>query len=265
MTDGTIVIDRNGMEPDFAKRLAMQLESPSRRKHNFTLYSLKEDMVKPTKKYGATSSIVVQLQRQIDQKTRFFDEGRHLFGRPWAASGFCSRTAANNRLDWALIEFTMPNRLGRNIVPSANEWPTPEVAPPELPGLPLKGLASCDDESDRDDVYKKGSRTGLTRGKFSCIKDDVCIKSSDPQLGLGISSEYVFVSQSTIDKAFAGHGDSGSMVFTRFAEFIGLLWGGHVGGVQSASTEIYVTDAATLLQHLNTRFQGRYRFELFED
>ncbi len=45
MTDGAVALDRNGMEPDFAKRQAMVLESPSRRKHNFTLYGLKNDMV----------------------------------------------------------------------------------------------------------------------------------------------------------------------------------------------------------------------------
>lgn len=258
------MIDRNGMEPDFARRQAMLLESPSRRKHNFTLYGLRADMVAPMKKYGATSPFVVELQRQITQKTRFFDEGRHLFGRPWAASGYCRRTPANGRLDWALLEFTALNRLGRNIVPSANEWTPPDVAPPVIPGQALKGLASCDDESDRDYVYKKGSRTGLTGGKFNSIKDTVCMKSSDARLGLGVSTEYVFISRSTIDKAFVGHGDSGSMVFTRFAEFIGLLWGGHVGGVESASTEIYVTDAATLLQDLDAHFHGRYRFELLE-
>ncbi len=264
MTDGAVALDRNGMEPDFAKRQAMVLESPSRRKHNFTLYGLKNDMVEDTQELGATDPQVLRLQRQFDQKKRFFDEGKHLFGRPWAASGFCRRTDDNHRLDWALIEFTMPNRLGSNITPSANEWPMPNAVPIKLNGQPLKGLGSCDDPIDRRNVYKKGARTGLTHGRFSSIKDNICMKSDDERLNLEVSSEYVFISRSGHDKPFAWQGDSGSMVFTRLAKFIGLLWGGHVGGVQSASTEIYGTDAATLLQHLNAYFHGRYTFELFE-
>lgn len=264
MTDGAIALDRNGMDPDFAKRQAMLLESPSRRKHNFTLYGLKKDLEEDSQELDDTDPDLHSLQQEIDRKTRFFDEGKHLFGRPWAASGYRRRTDGNGRLDWALIKFTMPNRLGSNVTPSANEWPMPNVVPPRLSGQPLKGLGSCDNPTDRRNVYKKGARTGLTNGSFNCIKDNVYMKSDDARLNLAVSSEYVFISRSSHDQPFALHGDSGAMVFTRLAKFIGLLWGGHVGGVKSASTEIYVTDAATLLQHLNAHFYGRYTFELFE-
>lgn len=261
-TDAAAALDRNGMEPDFARREAMVLESPSRRKHDFTLYYLKNDLVEDIQQCGATDPDVLRLQSRFDQKD-LFDEERHLFGRPWAASGYGRRTSANSRLDWALIEFTKPNRLGTNVMPPKHEWPVEPMI--RLPGRSLKGVCSCDKAFDRKKVFKKGAGTGLTEGSLNCIKDTVRIRSVDDRLNMGVSYEYVFISRWSPDNAFAVAGDSGAMVFTDFGKLIGLVWGGSTGDLIKDATEIYMTDAGTLLQHLNAHFQGRYGFELLED
>ena len=266
MTDAAIALDRNGMEPDFAKRDAMDLESPSRRKHNFTMHHFQNKLVRARQRFGLADPDVLRLQSRLDQKKTFFEEGKHLFGRPWAASGYGRRTNANGRLDWALIEFTKPNRLGKNTMPSRDEWPVPRSeAPIELVGQLLKGVSSCEDPFWRRKVYKKGAGTGLTKGKTNCIKDSVRMKSVDDRLNMGVSFEHVFISHWYQDNAFAVAGDSGAMMFTNTGKFIGLVWGGPTGDLMKSATEIYVTDAATLLEDLNAHFQGKYRFELCED
>jgi len=63
------------------------------------------------------------------------------------------------------------------------------------------------------------------QGQLSRIQDNVKAKSVDERFNnMGVSSGYVFISQSRQDRPCALSGDSGAMVFPDTRNFIGLLW-----------------------------------------
>ncbi|KAL8828038.1 MAG: hypothetical protein Q9191_002831 [Dirinaria sp. TL-2023a] len=261
------VIDRQGLDPHNQRRQNMMFESPSRRKHTFTMHNLRVILGKMMNDYGATAPITVRTRETYNLYKTFFDNSRHTLGAVWASSGFNQRTVENGRLDWALIELTNRARQGKNLIPPKEEWADQDHA--EIAGTAgqlLRGVGSCENPADRSMVLKKGSRTGLTSGEFSLVKHTVKWLTHDNRLLMPESSEYAFVSSIPSRGFGAGGGDSGSFVFSpNNRKFVGLLWGGLVLEIPSTNSLVYVTDAKALLQDMNDRYRDRYSFELAED
>ena len=199
--------------------------------------------------------------RSISTKI-FFDKDKNTFGKLWAASGFSRRTRANSKLDWALIEFTRPSRLGTNTVPPPERWPKPELALSTLAGKTLRGVGSCDLDVDRKRVFKMGARTGLTYGKFNRLSHDVSWLV-DGESERRKSVEFLFVSKG--EQPFSLPGDSGALVFSRDRKFVGLVWGGPRNEQIVNSYPTFVTDAQALLKDMNDQLSGRYVLELAEE
>ena len=239
----------------------MQLESPSRRRHNLTLnYHLKQaqrydQLAKKTTgdiQKRAIESAAAQRKSYNDKKT-FFDKERHILGTPWLCSGLCSRTKKNGRLDWALIEVS-PNRLGDNTIPSPSAWTPPYTPPlPIICNRPIQGIAaSCETTTE---AYKVGASTGATSGRFSHIKSDVRMLW-DKELNLKVSTEYVFLGDTQqlfgqSNLLFFLRGNSGSLVFDDLGAWAGLVHGGNEKKQVSTANPVYVTDAQSLLDHMS--------------
>ncbi|KAF4498924.1 hypothetical protein FAGAP_4937 [Fusarium agapanthi] len=237
-------VDHKGWKSGMAGDLT-PFESPSRLKHNFTVWDLKQriqeakdivqdDPSEERKKHLA--GLEGELQRKID----FFDQNKQLLGPLIAASGYGRRSTNNHRLDWALIEVP-EHRQGSNCLPPEGEWtkyyhhrfyrPHPRTY-----GQPLKnqGQSMLPHENRLSNlprvsnVWKLGTTTKLTAGKFSKFKNDVKLTEEThmPQAG---SEEYCFVyKKGRNNPPFSGHGDSGAAVFDHKGCIVGLLFRGQV-------------------------------------
>lgn len=93
-------------------------------------------------------------------------------------------------------------------------------------------------------LYKTGSITGNTVGHYNRIKQHVHLTWDEKSTR---SSE---LAVNGIEKcAFARPGDSGSAVFTKNGEWVGILFGG-VEVKQTDNAMTYVTAATAILEHL---------------
>ena len=246
-------IDNEGMGPMF-DRTKMTFESPSRRKHNFTLQYHDEEI--QSRRSRSVSEPKRQLldeeiadhERHRAQKVQFFDEERHKYGQLWMCSGLKQRTKDNGRLDIALIDVKSV-RMGDNEVPDASAWPV-GLAPTTACGKLLHGLESCKEGVNLGPVYKVGSATGPTSGQFSAIKSDVRVEW-DKRLGIkNHSTEYCFVTRMAVP--FTSHGDSGSFIFEGFGSWVGAAFGGSTkGGIREILN--YVMDAQDILDWINEK------------
>jgi len=233
--------DRKGFGPSGIESRAL-MEHPARAKHNFAVDSLQRAIA-----HHGPSSADLQLCDKLAEKLAFFDQGKHLFGQVWAGSGWKRRTAANGRLDWALIKPTHLDRVPQegmmNLLPDSAQWSGTSVLLEWLPdastwGAPLKSppptaatpttLISALGQGDL--VYKVGSSTRATVGHFQQIKTK-CRIGDEKYLGLqnAYSSEYAFigVAEQTPDNRFGDFGDSGAVVFDGTGTAVGLLFTGH--------------------------------------
>lgn len=260
------------MAPESVDTADKLLEAPSRRKHNYTMQDLAgcirdlQNTLGPLsnpKHVKEVQARLAALQHQYDEKKRFFDEGKHILGRPWMSSGFKRRTIDNGRLDWALINFEDNRRIGSNQIPPASQWPDPDRAPLESGNI-LNGIAPIKDPQARTTVFKVGARTGPTRGKYSHIKPDVRMPDDD-RLGMPDSSEHSFVYSGSQEQLFGIRGDSGAFVFTLDGKLIGVLFGGPVSETLKPGLVTYVTGAEELLKDIQAQFKGIYKIELSPD
>ena len=246
-------IDNNGMDPMF-DRTNMTFESPSRRKHNFTLQYHDEEIQSRRSrslsepKRQLLDELIADHERRRAQKVQFFDEERHKYGRLWMCSGLKQRTKHNGRLDIALID-VKSIRLGDNTVPDVSAWPL-DQAPIKACGKLLHGLESCKEGVNLGPVFKVGSATRNTSGQFSAIKSDVRMEW-DKRLGIkNHSTEYCFVTRMAVP--FTSHGDSGSFFFEDFGSWVGAAFGGSTkGGVREVLN--YVMDAQDILDWINEK------------
>ena len=254
--------DRDGLRPDFPGRDKMIFESPSRCRHNFTIDYRERDLPNP----DIDPARFQREQAELDRMKDFFDQGKHIFGKTWAASGYCTRTAEKGRLDWALLEVAATHRIGSNILPSEAGWPQGVPKPKAVRlGSLMNGLGSCKSPIHRDRVFKKGGSTGITQGQCNPIKDDVQMVTTDKAYGLPHSEEYAFIINPYSDRAFSEKGDSGSMIFTSAGKWMGLLWGGRLDDKSTPGSLCYATDAQALLQALNETFEGECTLAFAED
>ena len=246
-------VDNNGMGPRFDRR-KMTFESPSRRKHNFTVrYHDKQIQSRRSRsvseaKRQLLDELIADHEGRRAQKVQFFDEERHKYGQMWMCSGLKQRTKSNGRLDIALID-VRSTRMGDNTVPDVSAWPV-GLAPTVACGKLLHGLKSCEEGVNLGSVFKVGSATGTTSGHFSAIKSDVRMEW-DKRLGIeNHSTEYCFITRMAVP--FPSHGDSGSFLFGELGSWVGAAFGGSTkAGVREVLN--YVTDAQDILDWINEK------------
>ncbi|KAJ4265050.1 hypothetical protein NW762_005294 [Fusarium torreyae] len=240
--------DQKGWSPrNPAPELA---ESPSRTEHNYTIWWLKREIkTLEDKKADPTSQFTPEdeedlkaLEKDRDEKIKFFDEDHNLFGRLYAGSGF-RRTANNHRLDWALIkpsEFRqgsifLPGRETWKAKYPRKNWPSSETFNRVLEGQSSSICHEIDDEARLNtyplvkDAWKVGTTTEATAGYFHKYKPFVKM-TDEAYMGLGPSKEYVFQAYKSIgekgNNTFSLPGDSGSVVFDHKGGIVGLLFSG---------------------------------------
>ncbi|KPM38379.1 hypothetical protein AK830_g8194 [Neonectria ditissima] len=209
---------------------AVDIESPSRLKHNLAIWSLDEN-ISAMQGQGnpSLSAKIANFQQQKNRKMTFFDRGTHIMGKPYFASGFKYCTAANQRLDWALVSVDVA-RQGQNLLPSDADWTAKYGAIPDFPLastfgallLPQSGV-SLKTMTAGTKVFKVGAATQMSIGSYSRYKTD-CKISEDGYMNIGISSEFVVIGRGNIE--FANHGDSGAVVFDEEGRAVGLLFSG---------------------------------------
>ena len=177
----------------------------------------------------------------------------------------CIPNKKQRSLGLGLIEVTA-NRIGDNTILSRSAWPPPHTTPPlrSICDHPIRGIATpCDTPGD---VYKIGARSGTTTGEFSHIKSDVRF-SWDKELGLKLSTEYVFLGETQRlfgqpRLPYSSYGDSGSLVLNERGEWVSLVHGGNEKKQVSAAIPFYVTDAQSILDHMSELTNGEVTFEI---
>ena len=248
--------DKAGYGPKNQAKNECLLESPSRNKHNHTIAVLTKDIqerqellqpgvgtMSPAQTYAVRQEIT-RLTASLTRNMAFFVSDRHEMGKLWVASGYCRRSHTNGRLDYALLDISA-DRQGVNKLPSLETWRQkyddqycPSVSSSLLKGPPDYSIRDIPSRPDAI-VYKLGALSGHTAGVFSEYKT-TCKVADDAHMQKGLSSEYVFVgceqksgggggsSSSNNGKAhvFADRGDSGSVVFDKEGNLIGLLFTG---------------------------------------
>jgi hypothetical protein len=238
--------DLDGIYPNtnFASPPA-QIEHPTRTKHCFAVQRLHHQIAtnSPSPARGAKAELLGDI-------TEFFDQKKHLFGTIYCASGYRRRTANNGRLDWALIRPIDPGRVGKNTLPTEQDWtnkgvyvnvPKLRVMGKSLQQPPMNGLRSI---QSGQDIFKVGASTGPTAGQFLKVKSHVSIqhdKHVKSEMGgeTYYSNELMFVGDPTFT-FLAYHGDSGSVAFDEEGRAVGLLFRGHQVQ-QAANSYAFIT------------------------
>ncbi|KAK3360822.1 hypothetical protein B0T24DRAFT_643583, partial [Lasiosphaeria ovina] len=107
-------VDDKGINPSAN---APMIEHPSRSKHNHGVHN-RQIMVD---RFGESPS-AASVKKELDDIVAFFDNGRHVLGTVFCASGYKRRTANNGRLDWALVMPLDKARIGENKLPILEAW-----------------------------------------------------------------------------------------------------------------------------------------------
>ena len=250
-------LDLNGCGPGYKNRQDIApFESPSRRKHNFSLQyhdtqiETLERMLRKNPSDQSPQKYITEHREAKARKMAFFDNGNHHLGKSFLCSGFSARTPENGQIDIALLEVE-PNRMGDNMIPSASAWKHSEPPLPNICETLLQGIESCKDMGNLDRVYKIGAMTGATTGRFNSIKSDVKM-SWTKEYNLPFTTEYCFVSNNfTSPRPFLRHGDSGSWLFTGMGRWVGSTVGGPAKFNVVDQAVAYVMDAQAVLDWLN--------------
>ncbi|KAL8793306.1 MAG: hypothetical protein Q9195_004083 [Heterodermia aff. obscurata] len=254
-------VDKSGSGPGRKEREKVTFESPSRRKHRFTVQWHGEQIVRfegVLKDSPGSANVQQRLIKEREMRARkiqYFDQEKHRLGCLFMCSGYKQRLE-NNRIDLAVLE-VRDTKMGNNTIPGAAAWPD-SSDPPASEGRVLSGIASCKAESDLGSVFKFGSRTGGTTGKFSPIKSDIRMPwDGEPHVNMGYSTEYAFVAKPyTPPRPFLEQGDSGSFVFTDSGKWLGLAFAGCTKNGQVGGAVCYFTDAQVVLDWIGTRGDG---------
>lgn len=216
-------LDENGI---FTESTAPEIEHPTRLKHNFGVYE-RETIIETIP--GQPRE---QAQKELDDIVAFFDNGHHIFGRVFCASGYTRRTDHHGRMDWALVMPLDEARIGDNRLPTFKTWTEKYFASsghlpePVTFGSPLQQptKAGLRGVCQKELVYKVGATTTTTVGKFNQMKADVSI-AEDRHVSPGLSEEFSYVNTGDTG-AFGTKGDSGSVVWDRKGQAVGLLFTG---------------------------------------
>ncbi|KAF4463494.1 hypothetical protein FALBO_9682 [Fusarium albosuccineum] len=230
-------IDEDGFWPNKCPGPVV-MESPARASHNQTIWLLDQEIATLERRMKAlngpsrSSDQVAKekLEQERAAKIAFFDQGRQILGKVYAASGYKRRTSDNGRLDWALID-VISSRQGENRLPYRETWEEKYETqhhpnPDSFASLLVKDSLSPYLRSGNG--WKVGTTTGATSGWYSRSKPS-CAMSDDKRLGMRPSYERVFVGRpqkATRDEKFCRPGDSGAIVFDADGQATGLLFRG---------------------------------------
>lgn len=236
---GTVMADTDTFGfPNYdrnAPEMTVPVTSPPIQVH-FYLRNLLMNKALQVSKPGAPTNLHDLLPRLRDEmawREIFIDEGRHLFGIPYMASGMGRRSVTNGYLDWALTCLMPPERIGSNRVPDYATWAArygPQLRPlRDACGMPLKnpsngGLRGM---QHGEPVFKVGGSTGATAGIFTRPKLKCDLSSLLTSFaGQPPTEEFAIVSGPEVkgwpSPPFADHGDSGSVVCNTSGEVVGL-------------------------------------------
>ncbi|KAL8729291.1 MAG: hypothetical protein Q9181_005045 [Wetmoreana brouardii] len=223
--------DDTGLGPKRRGRETIRFESPSRRKHYFSLQYHDEQIekwIKQLEQNPDTQDAQEALSHHRASRSRkleYFDQGKHQLGHLFMYSGFRPRIM-NHRIDIALIEVNA-DKMGDNTVPRRESWKASFRPPESTCGKLLSGIKPCfSGNAPPEAVFKIGARTVATTGRFSHIRTDIKL-SWDKRTGLGYSEKYCFVADpETLERPLFQHGVSGSFVFSEQGEWVGLALGG---------------------------------------
>ncbi|EEP81066.1 predicted protein [Uncinocarpus reesii 1704] len=192
-------------------------------------------------------SIKASLQKHMAKKLhieQFRDSGAPYLRHVYAGSGYREKPILRENhsdyeaiMDWALIDVE-DSRVGDNNITIHG---TPIFhAIHHLTTLRnwdvIRPLVSNED-SGTDDLYKVGRSTRFTAGRYNGIKSaHVATKINEHgEQETKVTMEHAIVG---ISGRFSNPGDSGSFVFTRYGEVIGMIFGGHTQGPISYMTHI---------------------------
>ncbi|KAM0386742.1 hypothetical protein ACHAPY_001310 [Fusarium culmorum] len=252
-------VDEKGYFPN-SRQKPIPLESPSRAKHNFTIWFIKyeiESCVQEIQKLRiqiqATNDSTEIAKKQaeiIDEQTSiqlaedemrkkidFFDADKHILGTLFAASGYMRRADAGNhkmRLDWALIDVA-GHRQGPNCLPLKPAWykslSDRRAHPSYTYGKLLKDQSQSIGPGNISSVWKVGANTGPTIGRYHSNRVD-CTMAEDRHLESKMSdyatTEYIYQpGYFAGTRKFCARGDSGSVVFDENGGIVGLFFRGH--------------------------------------
>ncbi|KAI8654862.1 hypothetical protein NCS57_01233300 [Fusarium keratoplasticum] len=218
------------------------VESPARIKHNYTIWSLDQD-IRFELQAGTDpedAAVRTATQEKAD-KLNFFDQDNHKLGRVVLASGFGRRavrepaTEGKRRLDWAVIEVDAA-RQGANMIPSFDTWKAKyqdyNLCPPRnICGTLLKPEpGSLKDIKPDETIWKVASTTGPTAGVLSPDFKPISTLLDDEYMGDHSSVESVVIghpqASTTGDGVFALPGDSGGIAFNKEGVAVGLVFTG---------------------------------------
>lgn len=181
--------------------------------------------------------VVEHLESQIEKTRHLLKSDQELFlnnsdfGHVFAASGF-RRSSEDNQLDWALI---VPTR------PINTDIPTHDDKGERL-SISNTLLEASKPPTLGQRVWKKGRRTGITRGIINSIQSDVLM---DKRPQSRPSTEWAITHEGGTGYLFAEKGDSGSIIVNLAGEMTGLLIGGAV-----ATGFVFMTPYATLVSDI---------------
>lgn len=283
-------IDKNGYIPNSKiNSQPVAFESPSRSKHNFTIWHIDnkilslgkelewyEESFRNTKDARTGESLresrdeIAALNVEKQQKLKFFDDNKQVLGELYAASGFRRRSPNNRRLDWALLKLDA-SRQGSNRLPNREVW-TPQLPlissqPFKTFGMILKDqsrsiedLSGVEWSSNGSSVYKVGATTRATTAESHKAVDTVTL-IDDKHLKVPPSKELAFGPKKHYDNhgvlKFCAHGDSGSVVFDDRGGIVGLLFRGHRNNKSFDDGYGYVTPIEHVFQDIKDFSKGQ--------
>jgi hypothetical protein len=193
------------------------------------------------KSYRKTvESLVSEIEetRRLSKSCETFFLNRSDFGHVFAASGF-RRSSEDNQLDWALIVPTGPVNTD---IPICDDKGRPLSASKIL-------LESSQPPIIGEKVWKKGRRTGITRGIINSIQSNVIMDKGPLSRP---STEWVIKCEGGPFYQFADKGDSGSIIVNEVGEMKGLLIGGSV-----SMGFTFMTPCATLVSDIENITGGK--------
>lgn len=237
------------------------IESPSQALHQERIKSLRvmRDTEPEQKKW----------ERAIEEQCKFMEQGKHIFGYLYAASG-CGFGKDGAFLDWALID-VVPGRIGENRLPDKETWPQrQEIYSPsfgleglrqpadlcsELEGCKLEPV--CEDDASpsfwktmwerrkAQGAYQRGATAQSTTGNVSRHKAAVRWGPDDVEG----TTEAVFVRKRVPEWVVRPDSDSGSVLYDWKGRALGMLLGTRQPRLEEGAF-FFVTPMEDILGHI---------------
>lgn len=207
-------------------------------------------------------------ERAIAENCKFMEQGKHIFGHLYAASG-CGYGKDGAFLDWALID-VVPGRVGENRLPNEDAWPQHSEFNPlfEFEGLrqpadlcseleDCKLEPVCEDEASppfwktmrerrkAQEAYQRGATAQSTMGSVSRHKAAVRWGPDDVEG----TTEAVFVRKRVPGWMFRPDSDSGSVLYDWKGRALGMLLGTRQPRLEEGAF-FFVTPMEDILGHI---------------